>query len=135
MKPTDDMGKLIKKLQIKASPELDRKVHNDISRTMAGRIVGMNIWRITLAVAAGIIIAFGIGFFVGHRSQPAQPVTYSLDVNSYTSATSAYQGDEGSFWQQKVMAAMQRKPYSQNRFGKAGLLKTYKQYLKEKRYD
>ena len=34
MKQGNDIHKLIKKLHVKASAELDRRVHNDISRTL-----------------------------------------------------------------------------------------------------
>jgi hypothetical protein len=137
MKPTDDMGELIKKLNIKASSELDRKVHNDISKAMAKPkpAAGPNIWRTKLAAAAAIIIAFGVGFFIGQKSRPTESEIYSADVASHTHAMSAYQTDESGFWRQKVLAAIQPRPYTQNRFDQIGLLKTYRQYLKEKNYD
>lgn len=137
MKPTDNMGELIKKLNVKASSELDRKVHNDISEATAESepAGGPNIWRIKLAAAAAIIIAFGVGFFVGQRSKPTPPSTYSADVTGYASAASEYLPDEDGFWRQKAMAAMQPRPYTQGQFDKTGLLKNYKQYLKEKHYD
>lgn len=137
MKPTDDMSKLIKKLEIKASSELDRKVYDDISRAAAESkpIVGMNVWRIKLAVAAAIIIAFGFGFFVGQQSKSIEPAAYSMDFTGYTAGVSAYLPDEDGFWREKVAAAMQPRPYAQDRFDRIGLLKTYRQYLKEKHYD
>jgi hypothetical protein len=151
MKPTDDIHKLIKKLQIKASAELDRKVHNDISQTLVKlqKIESAHaepiIWRfitkggvMKLAVAAAIIIAFGIGFSIGQRSNPTRLATYSLDVGSYTSAVSAYPTApkaEDSFWRQKVLAAMQSRPYVQSQFDKTSLIDAYKQYRKEKHYD
>jgi hypothetical protein len=135
MKPTDDIHKLIKKLEIKASCELDRKVHNDISLATAESAARPKIWRTKLAVAAAVIIAFGGGFFIGQKSKSAPPANYSLDVNGYTSAASAYPADEGGFWRQKAVAAMRPRPYTRSRFSKTGLFKTYKQYLKEKHYD
>jgi len=137
MKPIDDINRLIKKLQVKASTKLDRRVHDDISRAIveSERVVGLNIWRMKLAVAAAIVIAFGVGFFIGQQSKSAQSATYSIDVTSYTPAVSAYLPDESSFWRQKAVAAMQPRPYTQSRFDKTELLKTYKQYLKEKYYD
>ena len=35
MKPADDIHKLVRKLQLKASADLDRRVHEDISRALA----------------------------------------------------------------------------------------------------
>ncbi len=137
MKPTDDMGKLIKKLHIEASSELDRKVHSDISDAIAKPepAVRTNIWRMKLTVAAAIIVAFGVGFFIGQKSRPTESEIYLADVASHTPAMSAYQTDESGFWRQKVLAAIQPRPYTQNRFDQIGLLKTYRQYLKEKNYD
>ena len=137
MKPTDDMGKLIKKLHIEASSELDRQVHNDISEAMAESepAVRTNIWRMKLTVAAAIIVAFGVGFLVGQRSKPTPPSTYSADVTGYASAASEYLSDEDGFWRQKAMAAMQPRPYTQGQLDKTGMLENYRQYLKEKRYD
>ncbi len=82
-----------------------------------------------LAVAAAIIIAFGIGFAVGQRSKPAPPAIYSLNVAGYTAAASD-QTAEDSFWRQKAMAAMQPRPYVQSQFDKTNLIDAYKQYLK-----
>jgi len=70
MRPSDNIHKLIKKLQLKASAELDKRIHDNISRALAesdmtkSAAVQPNIWRtimksrITkLAAAAVIIIA------------------------------------------------------------------------------
>ncbi len=146
MKPKDDVHKLIKKLQIKASAKLDRRVHDDISMTLAKSqeiepaVTGPTILRFItkggitkLAVAATIIIAFGIGFFIGQRSNPTRLATYSLDVSGYTPTVSAYptaQKVEDSFWRQKTLAAMQHRPYAQTKTTKTSLLNAYKQYLK-----
>jgi hypothetical protein len=134
MKPKDDINRLIKKLQIKASPELDRRVHNDISEALAeSESVAARpiIWK--LAVAAAIIIAFGVGFFIGQRSKLTQPATYSLDAAGRTPTVSVYPAvtkSEEGFWRQKVTAAMQPRPYAQNYFNKTNLIDVYKQYLK-----
>jgi hypothetical protein len=142
MKPKDDINRLIKKLNLKASAELDRRVHNDISRALAESepIARPVVWKfitkggvMKLAVAAAIIIAFGAGFFAGQQSKPTQLVTYSLDFAGSTPAVSTHPTapkNEDSFWKQKALAAMQSKPYAQTRFDKMSLLNTYRQYLK-----
>jgi len=74
MRPIDNIHKSIKKLQLKASAELDKRVHDDISRALAecekrnSAIQEPNLWRtvikspiIKLAVAAAIIIAVLVG--------------------------------------------------------------------------
>jgi len=74
MRPADNINELIKKLHLKASADLDKRVHDDISRTLAKSQktesvrTEPNIWRtimkspITkLASAAVIIIAILIG--------------------------------------------------------------------------
>lgn len=132
MKPKDDTHKLIKKMQIKASAELDKKVHNDISSAMAESVVCPNMWRMKLAVAAAIIIAFSVGFFIGQQSKPKQSANYPVNVAGYTPAV---QKAEDTFWQQKAMAAMQPRPYAGKQFKETSLNDTYKQYLKEKHYD
>lgn len=91
-----------------------------------------------LAVAAAIIIAFGIGFSIGRLSKPARLAPHSLDVSGYTLAVSAYPTApkaEDSFWRQKILAAMQPRPHAQTLTTKISLFNTYKQYLKEKHYD
>lgn len=146
MRPAEDIHKLIKKLQLKASAELDKKVHNDISAALAesqkteSAVTQPNIWRsITkggvskLAVAAAIFIAFGTGFFTGRWSKPARLELHYLDVTGYTSVVPVYptvQKTEDSFWRQKALAAMQPKPYAQTQTTKTSLLNAYKQYLK-----
>ncbi len=145
MKSTNDMHRMIKKLRIKASTELDRRVHNDISRALAESepvVAGPIIWKFVtrrlvmkLSVAAAIIIAFGIGFAVGQRSEPEQSVKYSIEVTRYTSTHPTTPKTKESFWQQKALAATQPRPYAHKHFDKINLLDTYKQYLKEKHYD
>ncbi|MHC4641404.1 MAG: hypothetical protein ACYS32_07145, partial [Planctomycetota bacterium] len=74
MRPADDINKSIKKLRLKASARLDKRVHDDISKALAesekieSAVPQPNIWRaiikspITkLAAAAVIIIAVLIG--------------------------------------------------------------------------
>ena len=150
MKLTDDINKLIKKLQIKASAELDRRVHNDISRALAESqeaepvVTEPNTWRfitkggvMKLGVAAAIIIAFGIGFSIGQRSKPAPP-PHLLDVTGYTSAVSVYPTTpkaQDGFWRRKALAAMQPRPYTHTQITKTSLIDAYKQYLKEKYHD
>jgi len=151
MRPADDIHKLIKKLQLKASPKLDKRVHDDISKALAeskkaeSARVEPNIWRIItksgvtkLAVAAAIFIAFGMGFSIGRWSKPTRLASHSIDVTDYTSAVLVYPTapkDEDSFWRRKTLAAMQPRPYVQNQFTKTNLINAYKKYLKEKHYD
>ena len=135
MKPKNDIPKLIKKMQMKASAELDRRVYNDISRAT---VAGPTIWKVItrggamkLAVAASIIVAFGLGFLIGQQSEKSQPAASLAAVPSHPTAPKT----EDSFWQQKIIAAMQPRPYAGSEFDKASLIDTYKQYLKEKHYD
>ncbi len=151
MRPEDDIHKMIKKIHLKASAELDRRVHDDISQTLVKTEktelahAEPNIRRSTtkggavkFAIAAAILIAFGIGFFTGRRSNPARPAPHSLDVTGYISVVPVYPAApkaEDSFWRRKALAAMQPKPYVQNQINKTNLIDAYKQYLKEKHYD
>jgi outer membrane lipoprotein-sorting protein/predicted house-cleaning noncanonical NTP pyrophosphatase (MazG superfamily) len=83
MRPADNINELIKKLQLKASAELDKRVHDDISAalTESEKTKSVqpepNIWRtimksriIKLAAAAVIVIAVlaGLPFFSGNGS-------------------------------------------------------------------
>ncbi len=91
-----------------------------------------------LAVAAAVIIAFGIGFSIGQRSRPTQLATHPPDVTAYSTEVLTHPvapKAEDSFWRQKALAAMQPRPYAQTKFDKTSLLVGYKQYLKEKHYD
>jgi len=159
MRPEDDIHKMIKKIHLKASAELDRRVHDHISGTLAesekhalSEVEGTELARaepnikrsttkggaVKFAIAAAILIAFGIGFFTGRRSNPARPAPHSLDVTGYTSVVPVYPTApkaEDSFWRRKALAAMQPKPYVQNQINKTNLIDAYKQYLKEKHYD
>jgi len=86
MRPADDTSELIKKLHLKASAELDKRVHDDISKALAesektkSAITQPNIWRIIMkskitkfAAAAVIIIAVfvGIHYFGGSMENVA----------------------------------------------------------------
>jgi len=74
VRPAESINELIKKLQLKASADLDRRIHEDISRALAksrkteSAPTEPNIWRIImkspitkLATAAVVIIACVIG--------------------------------------------------------------------------
>ena len=80
MRPLDNINELIKKLKLKASPDLDKRVHNDISRVLAesekteSAVIQSNIWRtimkspIVKSAAATVIIALvvlGLFEFIG----------------------------------------------------------------------
>ena len=148
MRPADNVNDSIKKLRLKASSALDKRVHENISMALAKSqgtepaVAGPTVLRFIakgsvakLAVAAAIIIAFGIGFSTGRWSKPAQLTPHSLDAATYNSTALAYPTApkaEGSFWRQKALAATQRRNYADARFTKTELLRTYKQYLKEK---
>ncbi len=149
MRPVSDIQRLIKKLQIKSSPDLDRRVHDDITRILAESektsLTNLNIHRIIttggvmkLTVAAAILIAFGIGFSIGRWSKPPLPAPHSPDINDYISAVAVHPAlpkAEDSFWRRKALAAMQPRPYIQTQTTKTTLLNAYKQYLKEKDHD
>ncbi len=81
MRPADNINELIKKLKLKASAELDKRVHDDISRALAEsektksaftqpkiRRTIMKSRIIKLAAAAVIVIAVlaGLPFFSGN---------------------------------------------------------------------
>jgi len=81
MRPADNINELIKKLQLKASTELDKRVHDDISAALAESektksvLTEPNIWRTImksrtskLAAAAVIIIAVFFGMSVFNNS-------------------------------------------------------------------
>jgi len=79
MRPADDLHRSIKKLHLKASAELDKRVHDDISRALAesektkSAIAQPNIWRIIMKspitkLAAAAVILIGVLFgmeFIG----------------------------------------------------------------------
>ena len=87
-----------------------------------------------LAAAAVMILVFA----AGRWSKPLQPASSLPEVASYAQPASAYPAvykNTESFWQQKALAAMQPRPYSQNEISQTALLNLYKQYLKEKHYE
>jgi hypothetical protein len=83
-----------------------------------------------IAAAAVVVLAFA----AGRWSKP----TALPDVTTYTARTTAsatVNKNPESFWQQKVVAAMQPRPYAQNQFSETNLHNAYKQYLKERHND
>ena len=87
-----------------------------------------------IAAAAIVIFAFAAGRWSNSITQPSQ----SPEVASYTQPVSTYPAvgkNPESFWQQKTLAAMQPRPYTQNQLSQTALLNIYKQHLKEKHYD
>jgi hypothetical protein len=97
-------------------------------------VIGLRL----LAAAAVIVFAFAIGLSVGQRSTLPQTRLSSLNLTGYASPTPTHptvQQAKDSFWRQKMLAAMQPRPYARTNFDKAGLLNDYKQYLKEKYND
>jgi len=149
MRSADDIHKLIKKLQLKSSAELDRRVHDDITRILVAsektNSTRPSIHRIItrggvmkLTVAAAILIAFGTGFSIGRWSKPTQLTPHSFDTAGYISVIAVHQTPpkaEDSFWRRKALAAMQPRPYIQTQTTKTSLLNAYKKYLKEKDHD
>ncbi|HUU17180.1 MAG TPA: hypothetical protein VMW72_08530 [Sedimentisphaerales bacterium] len=76
MRPADNVNELIKKLKLKASADLDKRVHDDISRALAesekteSAVIQSNIWRTIMkssivksAAAAVIIVLVVLGLF------------------------------------------------------------------------
>jgi hypothetical protein len=91
-----------------------------------------------LAVAAVILFTFAVGLSVGRWAIPSQSTSAAIEVAAYTSSMPTHpaeQENQNSFWRQKMLAAMQPRPYARTNFDKAGLLNDYKQYLKEKYND
>jgi predicted membrane metal-binding protein len=87
-----------------------------------------------VAAAAVVIFAFAAGRLSNSITQQSQPP----EAAAYTQSISTYPGvdkNHESFWQQKAIAAMQPRPYTQNQHSQTALLNFYKQHLKEKHYD
>ena len=85
-----------------------------------------------LAAAATIILAFALGRW----SKPIPPTSsnitaYATSVPTHTSGRK----DNDGFWQQKMLATMRPRPYARTGFDKGGLLKSYKQYLRNQPFD
>ncbi|MFC1792909.1 hypothetical protein ACFL3Q_04910 [Planctomycetota bacterium] len=95
MRPADNINDLIKKLQLRASADLDARVHGDISEALAGHEKPQsvrsepNIWRtimknpITkLAAAAVILIAVAISVTILDKSvTPAYAIEQTIEAN------------------------------------------------------
>jgi hypothetical protein len=84
-------------------------------------------------IAAAAVVTFA--FAAGRWSKPLPPTSPLPEVASYTESVSVYPAvgkNTESFWQQKALAAMQPRPYAQNRLFQTALLNFYKQHLKEK---
>jgi hypothetical protein len=94
MRPTDNIHKLIKKLHVKAGPELDQRVHNDISKALAESkqiqpaATQPNIWRIImknkttkLATAAAVILIAILGITVLDKTTtPVWAIDETIDL-------------------------------------------------------
>lgn len=96
-------------------------------------IIGLRL----LAAAAVVIFVFAIGLSVGRWSTPPQTQLSLLNLPGYalTMPTHPAVQQADGFWQQKALAAMQPRPYSQIQTTKINLLNAYRQYLKEKHYE
>jgi hypothetical protein len=90
MRPADNVNELIKKLQLKASADLDRRVHDDISRALAeseqteSAVIQSNIRRtimkspiIKSAAAAVIIVLVVLGLFEFIGSEKTSGVAWA----------------------------------------------------------
>ncbi|MHC4216715.1 MAG: hypothetical protein ACYSWP_25500 [Planctomycetota bacterium] len=84
MRPSDNIQKLIKKLHVKAGPELDQRVHDDISKALdeskqtQPAPTKPNIWRIIMtnkitkfATAAAVILVAVLGITILDKSVPS----------------------------------------------------------------
>jgi outer membrane lipoprotein-sorting protein len=100
MRPADNINELIKGLHLKASADLDRKVHDDISNALAkskktaSAQSEPNIWRIImkskitkLAAAAAIIVAFFVG--VHQFGGSVESVAFADVVQAFLTARTA----------------------------------------------
>ncbi len=94
MIPTDNIHKLIKKLNVKAGPDLDARVHNDISKALAEpkqiqpAATQPNIWRIIMknpmtkiATAAAVILIAALGItFLDKSATPAWAIEQTIEA-------------------------------------------------------
>jgi len=100
MRPADNINQLIKKLQLKASADLDKRVHNEITNAPAkskekeSAVTQPNIWRIImknpmikLAAAAAIIITVLIGIHYLGGSIDGASVAWSQVIEQLSSHT------------------------------------------------
>jgi hypothetical protein len=86
---------------------------------------------VRLAAAAAVII---LVFAMGRWSWQIPVTSQSPKIAVYAQTASAYpvsQSNPDSFWQQKAIAAMKPRPYTQTSLNRAELINAYKQYFKE----
>lgn len=95
MRPADNINELIKKLKLKASADLDKRVHDDISAALVESennksvLAEPNIWRtlmkspiIKLAAVAVILIAVAISVTILDKSvTPAYAIEQTIEAN------------------------------------------------------
>jgi hypothetical protein len=95
MMPSDNIHKLIKKLNVKASPELDSRVHDDISKALAEpkqtqpAPMQPNIWRIIMknpmtkfATAAAVILIAVLGItFLEQSTTTAYAIEQTIQAS------------------------------------------------------
>jgi hypothetical protein len=123
VRPVENINELIKKLQLKASADLDRRVHEDISRALTeprktkSAPPEPNIWRIImkspitkLATAAVVIIACVIGLSLWRTTGSGIALA---DVLARVEQVKAYRCQ----WSTKVTGEDPNKPYSSERRG------------------
>lgn len=118
MIPSDNIHKLIKKLNVKAGPELDQRVHDDISKALAEpkqkqpAPTGPNIWRIIMknkttkyATAAAVILITVLGIaFLDKSATPAYAVEQTIEamrsINSIHAYCTDWNDSQGQTWVQ-----------------------------------
>jgi hypothetical protein len=83
-----------------------------------------------IAAAAVVVVAFSAGWW----SKPAASPDVVTNSPRITASATINQNPEG-FWQQKLVAAMQPRPYAQTQFDQIRHLNTYKQYLTDKTFN
>jgi hypothetical protein len=96
MRPTDDINKLIKKLRLKASARLDKRVHDGISKALAesekkeSAVTQSSIWRtimkspFTKLAAAVCIVTMVVVLslsFLGESATPAYGIEQTIKAN------------------------------------------------------
>jgi len=96
MRPADNVNELIKKLKLRASADLDKRVHDDISATLAepkkteSAAIQPSLWRLIMkspitklaAAAAVIIIAVAISVTILDKSvTPAYAIEQTIEAN------------------------------------------------------
>ena len=100
MRPAENINELIKKLQLKASADLDRRIHEDISRALAesrkteSALPEPNIWRTIMKspitkVVAGAVLLLGLFMLTKHLTgreahAPAEPTRTATTVQDRT---------------------------------------------------